>query len=30
MAVTPENATLIVAESRAGRLTAFEIAADAE
>jgi sugar lactone lactonase YvrE len=28
MAVTPDNATLIVAESYAGRLTAFDIAAD--
>jgi sugar lactone lactonase YvrE len=28
MAVTPDNATLIVAESFAGRLTAFDIAAD--
>jgi sugar lactone lactonase YvrE len=28
MAVTPDNATLIVAESYANRLTAFEIAAD--
>jgi sugar lactone lactonase YvrE len=28
MAVTPDNSTLIVAESYAGRLTAFDIAAD--
>jgi sugar lactone lactonase YvrE len=28
MAVTPDNSTLIVAESYAGRLTAFEIASD--
>jgi sugar lactone lactonase YvrE len=28
MAVTPDNATLIIAESFAGRLTAFDIAAD--
>ena len=28
MAVTPDNSTLIVAESFAGRLTAFDIAAD--
>jgi sugar lactone lactonase YvrE len=28
MAVTPDNATLIVAESYAGTLTAFDIAAD--
>ena len=28
MAVTPDNATLIVAESHARRLTAFEIAPD--
>lgn len=28
MAVTPDNATLIVAESYAGRLTAFDLAAD--
>jgi sugar lactone lactonase YvrE len=28
MAVTPDNSTLIVAESYASRLTAFEIAAD--
>ena len=28
MAVTPDNATLILAESYAGRLTAFDIAAD--
>ena len=29
MAITPDNSTLIVAESFAGRLTAFDIAADA-
>ena len=28
MVVTPDNTTLIVAESFAGRLTAFDIAAD--
>jgi len=28
MAVTPDNSTLIIAESFAGRLTAFDIAAD--